>query len=86
MLLCIYQPKKDNIMRLVDVAVFVFPGDSGVLESILEEENISYFLNNQNGAIIIPGSGSRLSIDEKDEERVIGIIREAGFERFLIKN
>jgi hypothetical protein len=73
-------------MGLVDVAVFVFPGDAGVLESILDEENIPFFLNNQNGAIIAPSSGSRLTVDEKDKKRVVEIIKEAGFERFLIKN
>ncbi|MCC8145797.1 MAG: hypothetical protein LIO93_05010 [Bacteroidales bacterium] len=71
-------------MKLVDVAIFNFPNDASVLESILSAENIEYNLNNQDSAIIVPGSGTRLSVKEKDRERVIQIIKEAGFENNLL--
>jgi len=71
-------------MDLVDVAVFDFPNDSDILESILLEENIPYFLNRKSYSYFFPGSGGTLSVNENDKERVIQIIKDAGFERFLI--
>ena len=71
-------------MKLIDIAAFDFPNDSGILESILSAENIVYFLNRQSPVYIFPGSGGVLSVSEDDRERVIEIIKEAGYERFLI--
>jgi len=71
-------------MKLIDIAFFTVPTDAGVLESILSSENIPFTLNFQNSAISLPGSGAILSIDEDDRERVVQIIREAGFDGFLI--
>jgi hypothetical protein len=71
-------------MNLVDVAVFTFPSDASVLESILQSENIPYFLNNQSSATIVLGCGTRLSVGKVDEEKVKQIIRESGFENCLI--
>ncbi|MDL2224035.1 hypothetical protein LJB92_01840 [Bacteroidales bacterium OttesenSCG-928-M06] len=71
-------------MKLVDVAIFTFPNDASVLESILSGENIEYALNNQDSAIIAPGTGTLLSVKEGDVEKVIKIIRNAGFERNLL--
>lgn len=71
-------------MELVNVAIFTFPNDASILESILSGEKIQYYLNNQDGAIIVPGSGVTLSVNKKDEERVIKIIKEAGFSKNLL--
>jgi hypothetical protein len=71
-------------MSLVDVAIFTFPSDAAVLESILLAENIPYFLNNPDMAIIVPGSGATISVDEADLARVRAIIKEAGFENNLL--
>jgi len=71
-------------MKLVDVASFDFPNDSDILESILLAENIPYFINRQSYSYVFPGSGGSLSVNENDRERVVQIIREAGFEKFLI--
>ena len=71
-------------MDLVDVAVFDAPNDAGILESILLSENIPFFLNRQSNSYYFPGSGGTLSVGENDKERVVQIIKEAGFERFLI--
>ena len=71
-------------MQLVDVAVFIFPNEASILESILIAENIPYILSNQVSATNLPGTGSVLSINEDDREQVVRIIKEAGFERFLI--
>jgi len=70
-------------MKLVDVAAFDFPNDSDILESILLAENIPYFISRQSNSYIFPGSGGTLSVNENDRKRVIQLIREAGFERFL---
>lgn len=71
-------------MNLIDVAIFTFPNDASVLESILSAEKIQYYLNNQDSAIIVPGSGTTLSVESKDVHRVIKIIKDAGFENNLI--
>lgn len=76
--------KKIKTMELVDVARFTFPNDAAVLESILIGENIEYSLNHQDSAIIVPGSGSILSVRKHDEHRVRSLIREAGFEKDLL--
>jgi hypothetical protein len=73
-------------MKLVDVAIFTFPHDAAVLESILSAENIKYFLNNPDSAIIVPGSGATLSVRESDLERTVKIIKEAGFGNYLLEN
>jgi hypothetical protein len=73
-------------MDLVDVAIFTFPNDAAVLESILLAENIPYFLNNPDSAIIVPGSGTRLSVHKGDWEKVVKIIKEAGFENNLMED
>ena len=70
--------------NLADVAVFDYPNDSDILESILLAENIPYFLTRQSNSYTFRGSGGTLSVNENDKERVIRLIREAGFERFLI--
>jgi hypothetical protein len=78
--------KKGKIkMNLVDVAIFNFPNDAAVLESILSAENIPYFLNNTDSAIIVPGSGATISVNSDDLERVTRIIKEAGFENNLLE-
>jgi hypothetical protein len=73
-------------MKLIDVAIFTFPNDAAVLESILSAENIKYFLNHTDSAIIVPGSGSILSIKESDLERTVKIIKEAGFGNYLLES
>jgi hypothetical protein len=71
-------------MKLVDVAIFTFPNDASVLESILSAEKIIYYLNHQDSAIIVPGSGAVLSVEEADAAQVIEIIKAAGFENNLL--
>ena len=71
-------------MQLVDVAIFTFPNDAAILESILLGEKIEYFLNNVNMSTYVLGSGMRLSVFEKDVDRTVEIIKETGFERNLL--
>ncbi|MDH8701408.1 hypothetical protein M2138_000749 [Dysgonomonadaceae bacterium PH5-43] len=71
-------------MKLVTVAVFTFPNDASVLESILLSEKIEYYLNNQGSSIIVPGTGTTLTVKEDDVPRVVNLIKEAGFENNLI--
>lgn len=71
-------------MKLVNVAIFNFPNDAAVLESILVSENIEYSLNNPDSAIIVPGSGTTISVREKDVPRTVEIIKEAGFANQLL--
>ena len=69
--------------NLVEVASFPLPDDAYVLESILQKENINYFLSN---SILAPGIDTRLMVDSNNKPRVIEIIKEGGFERFLNDN
>jgi hypothetical protein len=71
-------------MNLIDVAIFNFPSEAAVLESILSAENIPYSLNNQNAAIIVPSSGTKLAVRESDLPQVVAIIKEAGFVNNLL--
>jgi phosphoribosylaminoimidazole (AIR) synthetase len=71
-------------MKLIDVAIFIFPNDAAILESILLGEKIEYFLNNQAMSTYVMGSGVTLSVREEDVDRVVEIIKEAGFEKNLI--
>jgi len=71
--------------ELTDVAVFDFPNDSSILESILLAENIPYFLTRQSNSYTFRGGGGILSVNENDKEKVVRLIREAGFDRFLIE-
>ena len=73
-------------MKSVDVAFFTFPNDASVLESILIAEKIEYSLKNQWFAMMAPGTGVQLSVKEEDKERVIALIKEAGFEKNLLQN
>ena len=70
-------------MELVEVAMFSFPDAASVLESILQAENIPYFLSNKNMSVFSPAISCSLMVNEQDKERVIEIIKEAGFEKYL---
>lgn len=71
-------------MKLINVARFNFPSDAVVLESILSAEKIHYSLVNEDGATLIPGTGVKISVLEKDRDKVIEIIKEAGYEKYLL--
>jgi len=71
-------------MKLVDIATFDFPNESDILESILSAENIQYFLDRKSNSYIFPGSGGTLSVNEEDRDRVVKIIKDAGFGKYLI--
>jgi hypothetical protein len=72
-------------MELIEIANFSFQDDAMVLESILQSENITYFLSNENMSAFSPVISRSLMVNEYDKKRVIEIIREAGFEKYLIE-
>jgi hypothetical protein len=71
-------------MELKDVAIFTFPNDAAVLESILSSAGLEYALNYSDSAIIVPGSGVTISVLEKDFDHAVEIIRQAGFGNQLL--
>jgi len=71
-------------MKLIDIAIFAIPADASVLESILSAENIPFSLNFQNSIVTLVGSGAILSINEEDRDKVVKIIKDAGFDKYLI--
>jgi hypothetical protein len=70
-------------MELVEVAMFSIQDDARVLESILQSENIPYFLSNENMSVFSPAISRSLTVKEEDKVRVVEIIKEAGFENYL---
>lgn len=71
-------------MKLVDVAIFTFPSEAAVLESLLDAEKIQFSLNNPDSAIFFPGTGTILSVKKRDEQRVREIMQDAGFDSYLL--
>jgi nitrogen regulatory protein PII len=71
-------------MKLIEVAIFNFPNDAAVLESILSAEKVEYYMNNTSSAMVIPTFDVTLSVSEQDVDRTVKIIKEAGFEQSLI--
>ena len=69
--------------NLVEVASFAFPNEADVLESLLQKENIKYFLSN---SVISPGIDIRLMVDSEDIPQVVEIMKEGGFENYLNDN
>ena len=69
--------------NLVELASFTFPNDAYVLESILQKENINYFLSD---SIISPGIDVRLMVDSDDIPKVIEIMKQGGFEKYINEN
>ena len=69
--------------NLIEVASFTFPDDAYVLESLLQKENIEYFMSN---SIISPGVETRLMVDSKDVAKIVEIVKEGGFEEYLNSN
>lgn len=66
--------------NLVEIARFMYPSDADVLESLLQGENIEYFLDSSN---IIPGAEARLMVSSKDVKKVVDLIKQSGFEKYL---
>lgn len=72
-------------MKLVEVAVFSVQDDARVLESILQSEDVPYFLSNENMSVFSPIIPRSLMVAEEDKEQVVEIIKEAGFENYLMQ-
>ncbi|MDR0733756.1 MAG: DUF2007 domain-containing protein [Dysgonamonadaceae bacterium] len=70
-------------MEMVEVAKLGFQDDAGILESILHAENIPYFLSNENMSVFAPAISRSLMVVKQDKERAVGIIKEAGFGKYL---
>jgi len=71
-------------MKLIDIAAFNLPNEASILESILMAENIQYFINRHSNTYVFSYHGGILSINEEDKERVVEIIKDAGFGKYLI--
>ena len=71
-------------MKVVDVARFSFANDAAILVSLLDEEGIDYSLNHKESSILVPGSGTVLSVLESDESRVRELVIQAGFGKDLL--
>jgi hypothetical protein len=72
-------------MKLVEVATFNFSDDACILESILQAEDIPYFLNNENMSVFSPAISRSLMVNERDKQRAVEIIKQTGFEKYLLE-
>jgi hypothetical protein len=70
-------------MELIEVAIFSIQDDARVLESILQAENIQYFLSNENMSVFSPVISRSLMVNEHDKDRIVEIIKASGFEKYL---
>jgi len=66
--------------NLVEIATFASPNEAYVLESILQNEDIKYFLSSD---IYSPATETRLMVDSKDIPKAVTIVKESGFEPYL---
>lgn len=73
--------------RLLEIANFPFVNNSSVLQSILEDEGIEFFIRNENFTSIYPGTlidgGAGLIVKEEDVERAVQVVKDGGFGEFL---
>lgn len=73
--------------RLIEIAVFPIVNDSSVLQSLLEDEEIEFFVRNENIASIYSGivGGAGIVVKEEDVEKAVALVKEGGFSEFLKK-
>lgn len=73
--------------KLIDIAAFTNIEDTYILQSMLQSENIDFFLKNQYSSTVFAGYNLAnviyLQIMDKDIEKAIQIIKDAGCEKFL---
>lgn len=73
--------------KLIEIAQFPFNNNSAVLQTILEDEEIQFFISNENFTSVYPGilvdGGAGLIVREEDVARAVQIIKEGGFEEYL---
>ena len=69
--------------NLVEIASFALPSDAHILESLLEEENIKYFLSS---SVYTPAVETRLMVGSDDIPKVVEIMKKGGFEKYLNNN
>ncbi len=71
-------------MELIEIAVFTYPNDTDVLESLLQAQGIEYYLKDQNSSMLVPGVGTSVAVKESDVQRAVEVIKQAGFESNII--
>ncbi|MCD8178176.1 MAG: DUF2007 domain-containing protein [Tannerellaceae bacterium] len=72
--------------KIVEVARFQFPADAFTLLSFLQSEGIECYLRNENTAQLLSHmdtGGARLEVFEKDVPKVVELIKEGGYEKYL---
>jgi len=69
--------------NLVEIASFAFPNDACLLESLLQKENIKYFLSS---SVYAPAIETRLMVGSDDIPKVVEIMKKGGFEKYLNNN
>lgn len=72
---------------LVAIAVFTYPNDADILQTLLQAEGISYFLQNEGASIVLPPlstGGITLIVKSADVERTVELMKRDGFAKYLI--
>jgi len=72
----------------VETASFTYPSEVQVLRTLLESEGIECFLKDEFMSEILPGISDvgniGLHVQQKDVERTLEIMREGGFEKYMV--
>ncbi len=71
---------------LVEVATFTFPNETDILETLLQDAGISYFLRNENSALVVPSiwtGGIGLVVKSPDVQATVELLKRDGFGKYL---
>jgi hypothetical protein len=71
---------------LVEIATFTYPNESDILETLLQEAGIVYFLKNKGASLVLPNmavGGISLVVKSPDVLATIDLIKRDGFEKYL---
>lgn len=71
---------------LVGIATFTFPNESDVLQTLLENEGVTFFMQNEGASIVMPPlatGGITLVVKSADVERAVDLMKRDGFGQYL---
>lgn len=74
---------------LVAVAIFTFPNEASVLESLLQSEGITYFMQSEGACLVMPPlstGGLTLVVKSADVPRTVELIKRDGYGQYLANN
>ncbi len=71
---------------LIAIATFTFPNEMDVLETLLQDAGISYFLQNEGVSLVMPPvavGGISLIVKAPDVQNAVELLKRDGFAKYL---